>query len=85
VSDIDTVVVDSLKARLTLNGRLEKRTSLFVVVGHKRSSRLPDILLVSTSSARSDSKNVLSALFLAPYCALRPAPPRAWGLAESCP
>jgi hypothetical protein len=30
-------------------------------IGHKRSSRLPHILLVSTSSARPDSKYVLSA------------------------
>jgi hypothetical protein len=39
VSDIDTVVVDSLKARLTLNGRLEKRTSHFVVQGQEPTSR----------------------------------------------
>jgi hypothetical protein len=40
----------------TYSGLLQTDT-----LGHKRSSRLPHILLVSASSARSDSKNVLSA------------------------
>jgi len=43
VSDIDSVVVDSLKARLTLSGRLEKRTCRARLVmsqkGYNRRSR----------------------------------------------
>jgi hypothetical protein len=51
----------SIMSPLTPQQPTFKRTSICAASGHKRSSRLPHILLVSTSSARPDSKNVLSA------------------------